>query len=29
VLGAKVQQQQPLVAWRCHNGMNQQFNYRR
>jgi hypothetical protein len=29
VLGAKIQQQQPLVAWRCHNGMNQQFIYKK
>lgn len=25
ILQMKIQQQQPLVAWKCHNGRNQQF----
>jgi hypothetical protein len=29
VPNGRFQQQVPLQAWRCHNGMNQQFNYRR
>ena len=29
IQGATIKQQQPILAWRCHNRMNQQFKYQK